>query len=167
MRLKQNSWNAVVVRKSWANLRAIRAFLRDAAPQDVQDANSDSHSPRHGQTHEAHAGRFTDSGNGRRKIHSSETERNLHLDRDSHADDYATETADDGHTILARVLDDTDERGLWIELNTKEHEKNPAVELQAMMIPWHAVLAVVAADDFGAAAEQVEKLRFTLSTSSR
>lgn len=66
--------------------------------------------------------------------------------------------ADDGHTIFVRVLDDTDERGLWIELNTKEHERDRSVELQAMLIPWHAVLAVVVGDKLagaGVAADRV------------
>jgi hypothetical protein len=64
------------------------------------------------------------------------------------------QAADDSQTILARVLDDRDSRGLWIQLNTKEHEQDPAVELQALMIPWPEVLAVVVAHDFGSVIEK-------------
>ena len=91
MRLKQNSTNAVVVRKSWAHLQAVQTFLRDRADEMPSD--------------------------------------------------------DDSHTIFARVVDDTDERGLWIELNRREHDENAEVDLHVMMIPWHEVLAVVVGDD--------------------
>ena len=73
------------------------------------------------------------------------------------------ERADDSHTIFARVLDDTDERGLWIELNTNGHEKDPAVELQALMIPWHAVLAVVIGNDFASVVEESHKVGAALT----
>jgi nitrate reductase NapAB chaperone NapD len=63
MRLKQNSVTAVVVKKSWANLQAIKLFLRGCPSCEIQ-------------------------------------------------------SADDGHLILSRVLDDTHERGMWIEPNT-------------------------------------------------
>ena len=72
------------------------------------------------------------------------------------------QSPDDSHTLFVRVLDDTDERGLWIELNTKEHENNHAVELQALMIPWHAVLAVVIANDFRPAMKEAQKLKLQL-----
>jgi hypothetical protein len=49
---------------------------------------------------------------------------------------------------------------LWIELNTSAHEKDPAVELQALLIPWHAVQAVVVADNLTSAMEQARKLGF-------
>lgn len=93
MRLKQNSATVIAVKKSWANLQAIKLFLRDCPSCEVQ-------------------------------------------------------SADESHLILARVLDDTDERGLWIELNRKEHDRDPSVELQTMMIPWHAVLALVVGNEF-------------------
>ncbi len=130
MRLKQNASTAVVVKKSWANLHAIRQFLKDRSP--------DGGSP-------AHESVECDSPLSPQK-HWSET----------HCPDEAR--PDESHTILARVLDDTDERGLWIELNTKEHEKNPSVELQALLIPWHEVLAVVVGNDFTAALEKSRAL---------
>jgi hypothetical protein len=70
------------------------------------------------------------------------------------------QSPDDSYVIFARALDDTDERGLWIELNTSAHEKDPAVELQALLIPWHAVQAVVVADNLTSAMEQARKLGF-------
>ncbi len=112
MRLKQNSSTAIVVRKSWANLEAIQAFLRERPRKS--DGNGKS--------------ALSSAGNGNGSQSAA--------------------AADDSHTIFARVLDDTDARGLWIELHTKEHEQNPEVELEALMIPWPAVLAVVVANDF-------------------
>ena len=113
MRLKQNSTTAVVVKKSWADLRAIRQFLCDGAMCDGAAAEA---SP-----------------------------------------------SDDGQTIFARVLDDTDERGLWIELNTKRHAENPEVQLQALMIPWQSVLAVVVGDELECAQREAEELGLELS----
>jgi len=98
MRLRQNSSNAVVVRKEWAHLQAIQLFLKDQADEMRSD--------------------------------------------------------DDSHTIFARVLDDTDERGLWIELNRREHERDSSIELQSMMIPWHAVLAVVVGEELSCKIEE-------------
>ena len=103
MRLKQNSATAVVVKKSWATLPAIKFFLRDGPAREVQ-------------------------------------------------------SADDGHLIFARVLDDTDQRGLWIELNTTQHEKDPSVSLDALMIPWHAVLGIVVASDLAEVTAEAQKL---------
>jgi hypothetical protein len=108
MRLKQNSTTAIVVRKSWANLQAIKLFLRDCPSCEIQ-------------------------------------------------------SPDDSHLILARVLDDTDERGLWIELHTTRHEHDPAVDLDALMIPWHAVLGIVIARNFSAAEEAAQQLGFSLT----
>jgi hypothetical protein len=71
--------------------------------------------------------------------------------------------SDEGQTIFARVLDDTDERGLWIELNTKRHARDPKVELQALLIPWDSVLAVVVGEDLASAQREAEKLGFGLS----
>ncbi|MGA9527393.1 MAG: hypothetical protein WBS24_04700 [Terriglobales bacterium] len=105
MRLKQNATTAIVVRKAWATLKAIKLFLRNHSLDEIQ-------------------------------------------------------SPDDSYLIFARVLDDTDEQGLWIELNTEAHEKNPAIELQALLIPWHAVEAVVIADNFIPAVEQARKLGF-------
>jgi hypothetical protein len=102
MRLKQNSSTAIAVKKSWANLQAIRLFLRDCPSCEIQ-------------------------------------------------------SADESHLILARVIDDTDERGLWIELNTTKHQNDPFIELNALMIPWRAVLGVVTAKDFAPAAEEAKE----------
>jgi len=111
MRLKQNSSNAVVVRKTWAHLQAIQLFLHDRAVE--------------------------------------------------------MQSEDDSHTIFARVLDDTDERGLWIELNRAEHDRDPAVKLQAMMIPWHAVLAVVVGEELPHPAEKEQECELALSAALR
>ena len=130
MRLKQNSCTAIVVRKSWANLEAIQAFLR-GRPRN-SDGSGKSALPSAG------------NGNGSQ----------------------SAATGDDSCTIFARVLDDTDARGLWIELHTNEHERNPAVEFQALMIPWPAVLAIVVANDFTPAmkdARDAEELETSLT----
>jgi hypothetical protein len=118
MRLKMNGSTAVVVRKSWANLQAIKLFLRDRSPHEIEPPENDS----------------------------SEIGR-----------------PDESHTIFVHVLDDTDERGLWIELNTKEHQEDPAVELQALMIPWHEVLAIAVGNDFTSALEEGQKLAASLT----
>ena len=111
MRLKQNSSNAVVVRKTWAHLQAIQLFLRDRADE--------------------------------------------------------MQSEDDSHTIFARVLDDRDERGLWIELNRKDHDHDPAVELQAMMIPWHAVLAVVVGEALPHPVEEERECELSLNVAAK
>ncbi|HVM92507.1 MAG TPA: hypothetical protein VMT67_06825 [Terriglobales bacterium] len=111
MRLRQNSSNAVVVRKEWAHLQAIQMFLRDRADEMQSDDNS--------------------------------------------------------HTIIARVLDDTDERGLWIELNRKEHDRDSSVELQAMMIPWHAVLAVVVGEALSSTVQEELQCELSLKAPAR
>jgi len=108
MRLKQNSTTAIVVKKSWANLQAIKLFLRDCPSCEIQ-------------------------------------------------------SADDGHLIVARVLDDTDQRGLWIELNSTKHANDPSTELSALMIPWHSVLGIVTAKDFARAAEEAQQAGLTLT----
>ena len=109
MRLKQNTDTAIVVKKSWANLQAIRLFLRDRPADEIQ-------------------------------------------------------SPDDGHTIFAHVLDDTDERGLWIELDTKERKKDPAADRPALLIPWHAVLSIVIANDFAEKMAQGQKLGLSSTT---
>ena|ERR1039457_6266163 len=73
------------------------------------------------------------------------------------------QSPDDSHTIFAKVLDDADERGLWIELNTRKHEKDSRVECPALMIPWHAVLAIVVAKDFTSTMEEGRKLGCSLT----
>lgn len=110
MRLKQNSTTAVVVRKSWANLQAVKLFLRNCPVCEIQ-------------------------------------------------------SADDSHVIFARVLDDTDARGLWIELNTSRHAEDPRVELRSFLIPWPVVLAVVNAEDFTPAMEEARDLGFSFTAS--
>jgi nitrate reductase NapAB chaperone NapD len=70
---------------------------------------------------------------------------------------------DDGHLIVARVLDDTDPRGLWIELNTTKHANDPSAELNSLMIPWRAVLGIVTAKDLAHAAEEAKQAGLTLT----
>ena len=50
---------------------------------------------------------------------------------------------DESHMLIARVLDDADPRGLWIELNTSRHKEDADVPLWNLLIPWKEVLAVV------------------------
>jgi hypothetical protein len=109
MRLKQNSATAIAVKKSWANLQAIKLFLRDCPSCEIQ-------------------------------------------------------SADESHLIFARVLDDTDERGLWIELNTTKHENDPAADLDALMVPWHAVLGVVVANDLAKPAAEAKHAGISLTS---
>lgn len=66
-------------------------------------------------------------------------------DRASHGT--PDENSDDSCTILARVVDDTHERGLWIELDTEKELKNATAERPVLMIPWREVLAVVVAQN--------------------
>lgn len=132
MRLKQNSSTAIVVKKSWANLQAIQAFLRERPDENPENGRRAGHS-KDTHAHETHA-----PSNG-----------------DAHASP-SGQAEDDSCTIIARVLDDTDVRGLWIELNTHEHEKDPGIELQALMIPWPAVLAMVVGNKFCSATKEAE-----------
>jgi len=110
MRLKMNTMTAVVVRRSWANLEAIRTFLHDRTLGCTSDHASDRS-----------------------------------LDRTS--DGTPDENLDDSCTILARVVDDSHERGLWIELDTEKELKDPAAERPVLMIPWAEVLAIVVAQN--------------------
>ena len=146
MRLKQNSSTAIVVRKSWANLEAIRGFLCGRPRSSEANAK----------------GSVPPSGNGHGRVEAHGHPRSESLAGESGHDGL---TIDDSYTIFARVLDDTDTRGLWIELHTKEHELDATVELQALMIPWPEVLAVVVADKFAAAKEEAgdEELEFSLT----
>lgn len=104
MRLKLNTDNAIVVKKSWARLHAIQLFLHDSTADEI-------------------------------------------------------EFPDDSHIIFAHVLDDSDERGLWIELKTKERKQDPAADRPVMLIPWNAVLSIVIANDFAEKIEQAQKLK--------
>jgi hypothetical protein len=110
MRLKLNAMTAVVVRKSWANLEAIRTFLRGRTLDCTFDSRSD--------------GKPDGKSNGT-----------------------SDENQDDSCTILARVVDDSHERGLWIELDTEKELKDAGTERPALMIPWREVLAVVVAQN--------------------
>ena len=136
MRLKQNSSTAIVVRKSWASLEAIQAFLRERPRNGNGNGNAIANAAN------ANVKSALPAGNGHGNGHGQSAN---------------GQSGDDSHTIFARVLDDTDARGLWIELHTREHEQNAAVELQALMIPWHAVLAVVVANDFAPAIEEARE----------
>ncbi|MBZ5547045.1 MAG: hypothetical protein LAO22_03645 [Acidobacteriia bacterium] len=70
---------------------------------------------------------------------------------------------DDSHVIFARVLDSNDDRGFWIELNTKRHQQDPSVERFALMIPWQELLAIVLAKDFSPALEkEAQAMGFTM-----
>lgn len=170
MRLKQNSCTAIVVKKSWANLGAIQAFLRerprtgDGQSAAASSGNLSCHSSGKSLSGTSSSGKSVSgkSSFGNSSFGNSSSSKSLDKSPgNGHGmaeRNQAGPAADDGHTIFVRVLDDTDERGLWIELNTKEHERDRSVELQAMLIPWHAVLAVVVGDKFagaGVAADRV------------
>lgn len=44
-----------------------------------------------------------------------------------------------------------------------EPQQNPAVELDALLIPWHAVLEVVVGNDFATAIEETEKIGISIT----
>jgi hypothetical protein len=69
---------------------------------------------------------------------------------------------DESHIILARVLDADDPHGLWIELNTARHEKDPTVEKHNLLVPWSQVLSIVIPEkDFSdAVQDEVCKIGF-------
>src|ERR1043166_68109 len=50
---------------------------------------------------------------------------------------------DDSHVFYAKVLDDEDSRGLWVELNTERHRKYGTIKPGAFLIPWSQVLGIV------------------------
>jgi len=111
MRLKLNATTAVVVKKSWANLSAIKLFLRDQSPDEIESSETLRSCAPLGRTNASVPTLLAEielPANDRPEMELTKMER-----------------ADESHTIFARVLDDTDERGLWIELNTNEHEKDP------------------------------------------
>jgi hypothetical protein len=59
----------------------------------------------------------------------------------------SAETADDSYTLLARVLDDSDARGLWIELESAQDLPDASADRPALMIPWQEVLATIVSND--------------------
>jgi len=64
-------------------------------------------------------------------------------------------TVGDGSSLLeAQILDATDQRGLWIELNSgqKNWSDSPA---QKLMVPWNFVLAIVLQPDLEPRAKEV------------
>jgi hypothetical protein len=75
----------------------------------------------------------------------------------------SAETSDDSCTLLARVLDDSDPRGLWIELDTEKDLPDASAERPALMIPWHEVLSILVAknlpNNFKVSKLQTLKLR--------
>jgi hypothetical protein len=53
------------------------------------------------------------------------------------------EEGDQSYIIEAKVLDSEDHRGLWIELNTEQHEQDPRILPFRLLVPWHQVIAIV------------------------
>ena len=53
--------------------------------------------------------------------------------RDSH---------DASHIIVARILDSTDEKGLWIT-NTGQKEDDPTVKVKGLLVPWGEIYTVI------------------------
>jgi hypothetical protein len=57
------------------------------------------------------------------------------------------DTVEDGSSVLnAEILDATEDRGLWIELNSGQKEW-PNRAAQKLMVPWKFVLAIVLRPD--------------------
>jgi hypothetical protein len=55
---------------------------------------------------------------------------------------------DDSHVIFANVLDATSPLGIWIELHTAEHEKDPTAERYSLFVPFSHVMTIVIAERF-------------------
>lgn len=58
---------------------------------------------------------------------------------------------DESHVIFADVIDSEDRKGLWIELYTAQHRKDPTVKSFPLFIPWSQVLSIVIAEEFSPA----------------
>ena len=58
---------------------------------------------------------------------------------------------DESHVMFADVLDSEDQKGLWIELYTDQHRKDPTVKRLPLFIPWGQILSIVIAEEFSPA----------------
>jgi hypothetical protein len=68
---------------------------------------------------------------------------------------------DDSHLVFAKLLDSEDPNGVWVELNTDRHEKDPTVKLASFFIPWSQVLTIVVTEEFSPAIrEEIRKIGF-------
>jgi hypothetical protein len=68
---------------------------------------------------------------------------------------------DDSHLVFAKMLDSEDPNGLWVELNTGRHKKDPTATSASFFIPWSQVLAIVVTEEFSSAIrEEVRKIGF-------
>ena len=69
---------------------------------------------------------------------------------------------DSSHLIRARILDSEDNRGLWIELFTDQHRKDPTTKRLSLMIPWNNVIALVLSEEWTPALqEEIRKIGFS------
>ena len=59
--------------------------------------------------------------------------------------------SDESHVMFADVLDSEDPKGLWIELYTDQHRKDPDVKRLPLFIPWGQVLSILIAEEFSPA----------------
>jgi hypothetical protein len=72
---------------------------------------------------------------------------------------------DESHLVFAKLLDYTDSRGVWIELNSDKHEKDPNVRRQSLLVPWGEVLTIVLAEKFSPEVwGDAKKIGFTSET---
>ncbi len=63
--------------------------------------------------------------------------------------------SDDSHIISAAVVDSDDPHGLWIELNTDLHEKDPTVKRYPFLVPWENILTIVLSPEIYDAAKKI------------
>jgi hypothetical protein len=69
---------------------------------------------------------------------------------------------DISHIVFAKVLDSEDSRGLWIELNTDQHQKDSTVKRFSFLVPWSQILTVVVTEEFSPAIrDEAKKIGFT------
>ena len=76
--------------------------------------------------------------------------------------------ADNSHIVFAKLLDSEDLRGLWIELNTDQHETDPSVERYSFLVPWDQVLTIIVQEEFSPEIrEEARKIGFTEQVRSK
>ena len=69
---------------------------------------------------------------------------------------------DESHILFAKVLDAEDSTGIWIEVPANRHDRDVAVGVVRMLIPWSQVLAIVLAAQFSPAIRQeARRIGFT------
>ena len=64
------------------------------------------------------------------------------LGNQDHPDTLTPHRGDGSHVLYAKVLDDEDSRGLWVELNTARDRNSGTTTTGAFLIPWNQVLGI-------------------------